>query len=136
MLEICSNDYSSVFLTYSTKEMQEELRQIILKFNSEIQNESILSVEIPNHISYLYTLLFLLAVTTEEKNSASESKCQSYFSLEHLNILLDLSDFCWYLRRNIFLFFFHVYLDVEREVNEENSLLEEITLVKYIYKIK
>ena len=91
-------------------------------------------ITIPNEICYLNSLLDLLSISCEEKNNATENKCQSYFPLENLNFLLEISDECYYIRKNILLFFYHVFLDTEREMNEEDDLIEEISRV-FIIKI-
>lgn len=77
----------------------------------------------PYEISYYYILLYILSIAAEDKNNAAESKCQNFFTMETLNILLDISKDCYYLRKAISLFYFHVYLDTEREMNEDEELI-------------
>lgn len=63
--------------------------------------------------------MFILACLTEGKNGATESKCQSYYSIENVTELLELTDKQWDLRKNIMLFYYHGYCDTEREITEE-----------------
>jgi len=55
-----------------------------------------------------------------------------------LNILFPISDLaflyeragqCWLLKRNILFFFYHVYLDTEREMKEEIEPFNKLFLV-------
>ena len=64
-------------------------------------------------ISYFSTLMMNFALTSEDKNGATESKCQSFFPLEIIVELLELSKYVWELRKSIIIFYYHVYLDAE-----------------------
>lgn len=46
--------------------------------------------------------------------------------------LYEKSGQCWLLKRNILLFFYHVYLDTEREMKEEIDSLNKIFLVNFL----
>ena len=48
--------------------------------------------------------------------------------MEHLKTLLDLTEGCWYLRRNICFYLFNIYLDTEHDFLEEDKLIEEIAM--------
>lgn len=63
--------------------------------------------------------MYLMSIICEDKNNATESKAQNYFPLNHLNKLLEIADDCWYVRKNLMFFFYHVYLDTEREMTDE-----------------
>lgn len=60
-----------------------------------------------------------MSIICDEKNNATESKAQGYFTLDHLGSLIDKSKDCFYVRRYLFFFFYHVYLDTEREMSDE-----------------
>jgi len=75
-------------------------------------------LEITPQLSYFSIFLYTLAVLTEDRNAATESKCQRFFTVGDLVELLDKSHHCWYFRRNIMLFYFHVYCETEMEITE------------------
>ena len=59
-----------------------------------------------------------LAVLTEDKNAATESKCQRFISVEELCKLLEMTKNVWYVRTHIMYFYFHVYCETEMEITE------------------
>jgi len=81
----------------------------------------------PFYLSYFSSLLFIMAVLTEDKNGATESKCQSYYPIQSLIDLLAMCKECWELRKSIILFYFHVYCDVEKETSEEQVFINKVT---------
>lgn len=60
-----------------------------------------------------------MAIICEDKNNATESKTQNYFPLTHFFKMIEVGSQCWYIMKNLLFFFYHVYLDTEREMNEE-----------------
>ena len=82
-------------------------------------------------LSYYCTFMFILSCLAEDINGATESKCQSYYPLSKVNELLKMSKKVWELRKSVYLFYFHVYCDVERESQEDSKELNLIT--EYVY---
>lgn len=84
--------------------------------------------QVPGMVDYFRSFINLLCAICEDKNNATESKIQQYFSIEHLNQLISLCDKVVYVKSSLYLLFYHVYLDTEREMREElqdikNSLI-------------
>ena len=76
-------------------------------------------IELTPYLDYFSVFMFILAVLTEDKNGATESKCQNYFSIKSLWELLEMSQECWLVKNSVVLFYFHVYCDTEKELFEE-----------------
>ena len=126
IIEICSYEYQNVLKNYSNINSFESLSKLFEKYNSKINSELI---KLDNEIDYLCSLLNVLSNSSEERNHITESKCQKYFPLNTLKNLLNISKECWIFRKCIYFFFYHVYLDTEREINEEKSIVIEILKV-------
>ena len=71
-----------------------------------------------------------MAIICEDKNNATESKTQNYFPLNHLFKLIEISDGCWYVMKNLMFFFYHVYLDTEREMTDELMDIKKTLIFK------
>ena len=126
--EICSRDYQNILFSYQEEDDQEHFAELVRSFNQSVQQQQLnnAKIEIPLELSYFSIVLHILGITTEEKNNATESKCQSQFPLEHLKLLLDLTEDCWYIRKNICFYLYNVYFDTEREFNEQGKTIEAI----------
>jgi hypothetical protein len=89
-----------------------------------------LLLELTTELNYFSVFMYTMAVLTEDRNAATESKCQRFFTVGDLVDLLDRSQDCWYFRKNIMLFYFHVYCETEMEITEYqehyNKLSEHI----------
>lgn len=123
--ELCSKEYNNVFLTCTDQQSLEEMRETLRNFN---QNTEKVKVELTPQIAYLSTLLKILSITCQEENNATESKCQTFITLKHLINLLEISGECWVLRKNVMYFYFHVYLETEREINENKADIDELNM--------
>ena len=120
--EICAKEYSNVFLTHIEKKDKDNLKETISKFrDDQVTN---LNVHLSSEILYLGALLKILAITCQEENNATESKCQTFMPLKHVLELMEISQDCWFLKKHILLFYFHVYLETEREINEEKTNID------------
>lgn len=73
----------------------------------------------PAELDYFLALIHLMSVLCEDKSNATESKVQNYFPINHINQLIEISGNCYYITKELMFFYNHVYLDTERENNEE-----------------
>ncbi|EAR96945.2 cation channel family protein (macronuclear) [Tetrahymena thermophila SB210] len=76
-------------------------------------------IDVPQELDYFDSLLSLMAAVCDSKNNATESKAQSYISLYQLKELLIKFKNCFYVKRSLYFFFFHVYLDTEKEMSDQ-----------------
>ncbi|KAL4466941.1 hypothetical protein ABPG74_010538 [Tetrahymena malaccensis] len=76
-------------------------------------------IDVPQELDYFDSLLSLMAAICDQKNNATESKAQSYISLYQLKELLIKFKNCFYIKRSLYFFFFHVYLDTEKEMSDQ-----------------
>lgn len=74
-----------------------------------------------------------MAMMCEEKNNATESKAQHYFSLNDIETLWEISKDCIFVKKHITFFFYHVYLETEREMSDELETMK-IRLIGNISK--
>jgi len=123
--ELCSKEFSNVFLTSNQKKELNDLENIITKFIQDVE-KSRMTVDLPSEILYLSSLLKILAITCQEENNATESKCQTFLPLSQIVSLLNISGECWFLKKYLMYFYFHVFLETERELNEEKKSIDDI----------
>lgn len=71
-------------------------------------------VDVNPSILYLKTLIDVLTVSCEGKNSSTESKSQSYFPLREMLSFYSDSSNLFFFKESIVNFIYHVYLDIER----------------------
>ncbi|KAL4510112.1 hypothetical protein ABPG72_010305 [Tetrahymena utriculariae] len=95
-------------------------------------------IDVPQELDYFNSLLSLMAAVCDSKNNATESKAQSYISLFQLKELLIKFKSCFYIKRSLYFFFFHVYLDTEKEMSDQlleikkfiiQSIQDDLTVV-------
>lgn len=60
----------------------------------------------------------LMSATCEDKNSSTESKSQNLFKVPFLLQLMKASYKCWPVRIAIVNFFYNVYIEIEKEIND------------------
>jgi len=93
--------------------MKFEHHKVLLKLALENYQEQLFNevsiIKTPHFLSYISSLLLLLACLSEGNNIATQSKCQSYFPLSTLKMFLEQSPKCWEFRKSIVLFFYHVF---------------------------
>ena len=70
-----------------------------------------------------------MSQSSEDTNAATESKCQSNFSLENIIFLAKLAERCLPIRKTLFYFFFHVYLETEKELRADVNQIKLILLM-------
>lgn len=124
---LCAREFTNVLLLCGEENVYSEMKTMVTSFNEKIDENSFEVFQCPQEINYLYVLLDLLAATCKEENHATESKCQNYINLKHLVNLIRLGEGCVQLRRSIFNFYFHAYLETERDLTLDKEKIEEIT---------
>jgi hypothetical protein len=80
------------------------------------------SVRVSDVLSYLTTLLEVLADTAERKNAETELACRNILSVPDFIKLLKVTSSYWPLKRRLLQFYLHVYLDVELAVEEVEAV--------------
>lgn len=80
-------------------------------------------IVMPAFLNYFSSFMNLLAVLAEDKNGATERKCESYYPLEKLIDLLSIktTNNCWVIRFSLVNFYYHVYCDAETGVNYDRQ---------------
>lgn len=126
---LCAREFTNVLLLCNEENSYSELKTMVLGFNQKIDENSFDIFQCPKEINYLYILLDLLATTCKEENYATESKCQNYIDLKHLVNLIRLGEGCIQLRKSLFNFYFHSYLEIERDLILDKEKIEEITSI-------
>ena len=89
-------------------------------------------IALPPTVDYMIELLDVMSMSSEEKNAATESKCQYCFPLKLVATLITISGKCYPLKRALLYFLFHVYLDTEildSQMIEEKLILGRILQV-------
>ncbi len=117
MDQLTNKAFTNIFILPSNESQMTKLDEAI-KIYEDGYAKHMKLLEINPFLDYFSTFLYILAVLTEDRNAATESKCQKFFSVGDLVMLLKKSKNCWYLRRNIMLFYFHVYCETEMEISE------------------
>ena len=130
--ELSSKAYAHVMYLSSDKYDLNRLKHSITEYLSKLKTKDVV-IRVPYFMSYFTALMTTLSFLTQEKNGATESKCQSYFPLRYplflrclrhayplreIMDMLQMSKNCWSLRMSIVLFYYHVYCDVERGITE------------------
>ena len=82
---------------------------------------------IPINLNYLGSFLELLAVIADGSNRATESRCQNYFPLDSIQRLLEDSKGCWFLKEKVVGLYYHVYLDQENVLLENQVEINAVT---------
>ena len=72
-------------------------------------------------MEYFISQLSIMSQACEDTNATAESKCQSNFSLDNIICLAKLAEGCLPIRKILFYFFFHVYMDTEKELREDSN---------------
>ena len=125
-IELSSAEYKNVLISYSDTAQLNHLEELSEEFSSNLNSKSFI---VNNELNYFTALLYILAISAEDKNHVTETKCQQLFSLNNLNDILKRTKQCWLLRRNTFIFFYHVYLDTERENIDDKEIVLDILKV-------
>jgi len=71
---------------------------------------------IPNEVCYVVAYVNLLTACSEGKNTFSENICQNLINLETLYKFIYVSDYCIVLKHALVMYFYHVYLDTDRDI--------------------
>ena len=117
--KLVSSEYSNINVSFDTKEFEEEM---IRHGKTKNLKNSVKSINgnrvlvLPSNICYIVAYMNLLTTCTEEKNAFSENICQNLLNLDTLNKFILYSDLNIVLKHSILLFFYHVYLDTERDI--------------------
>lgn len=118
-----------IFLPNDSKALEKLKACVSIYENAYTNNMKIITID--PYLDYFSNFLYLLAVLCEDRNAATESKCQKFFEIGDLVLLCNLAKDCWYLKRNIMLFYFHVYCETEMEISEfqeDYNLLSEFVV--------
>lgn len=86
-------------------------------------------INISNFLNYFCTQLEFLSMAAQDKNASTENKCQSFYTLEEIRQFLALSSKCYIVRRFIFQFFYHVYLDTEKEYQNIEGIVSILSIL-------
>lgn len=117
--KIVGPDYNNINLNFDASRFEEDLiksgKTKNLKTDVQIINGSRVLV-LPAKICYVAAYMNLLTTCTEEKNAFSENICQNLLNLDTLNKFIKHKDLNIVLKHSILLFFYHVYLDTERDI--------------------
>jgi hypothetical protein len=79
----------------------------------------------------------LLAELCDERNNETESKAQIFFPLPFLaDLILNKCNDCLYIKRYLVYFFFHVYLETEKNMSKEIMNQKSLLITDIIQDIK
>lgn len=120
MYELGSKKYKNV-LVLLTDDDKKMLKNSLSKYQRQMKNGGVIVMS--PFLNYFSSFVELLAVLAEDKNGATERKCESYYPLEkliHMFTTYDLKK-CWVMRSSLATFYYHVYCDAETGVNYDRS---------------
>jgi hypothetical protein len=129
MNALSRGDKDSVLQAYI---LPEDLVKVERTVNSLVKNylmtpvAGLIDIVVPDELSYLTTLLEVMAVTAEDKISVTERICQSVIPLPHFIRLLNAASIYWPLKRSLVLFFLHVFLDIEFVLQEDEEMFLQV----------
>lgn len=117
--KIISKEFANINISFDTKEFEEEMiasgkTKNLKPFVKTIAGNRV--IVLPANICYIIAYMNLLTTCTEEKNAFSENICQNLLNLDTLNKFILYQDLSIVLKHSILYFFFHVYLDTERDI--------------------
>jgi len=99
----------------------------IERFNNQVDTLTMNTlIHLPKSIDYLASLLTVVAFCGEDKNAVTESKAQTAYPIKDLVQVFKKSDRCWPIKNAIVLFFYHIYLDTEKEMKEDIEFLNDL----------
>jgi hypothetical protein len=82
LINILGNpNFKNLIFPVGNKSKVGELMSIVEKFGEELNNDESGDVRVPQELEYFSVMLQLMALCSEEKNAASESRCQTLFPL-------------------------------------------------------
>ena len=119
LTHMISKNYHNIMLMIDSQEFLEDIYTIAATKYLEscmITYESKNIIILPHGLCYAIAYIDQLTVCTEDKNAFSENICQNLVNLERLHKLLTYKDFNIVLKYSLTMFFYHVYLDTEREI--------------------
>lgn len=120
LTQVISKKYgTNIMIQFESKDFFNEIENIAsIKILEEsfIKKNYLKIFKIPSKLCYIIAYLDLLTSCTEDKNAFSENICQNLVNLENLKKLLDRKEFNIIIKYSLTMFFYHVYLDTEREI--------------------
>ena len=124
-----STKYSNILFFFKdrSKIQLSDIQQFAGEYDNFLRNIDQTRLEIPKKIEYFANQQILLSLLTEDKNLATEQRCQTLMPLSTMAELLAHTKHCYYLRKYIVLFIYHVYLDTEKEFKDELSFIQQIS---------
>ncbi|KAL4441627.1 hypothetical protein ABPG74_021559 [Tetrahymena malaccensis] len=94
-------------------------------------------IPMPNELQYFIQQLELMSTACEEKNGITENKSQNYFPLEVIYELLQQTPKCWPVRRAVIQFFYHVFMETEKDIEDlVNKLNANNFYLIYFFQIQ
>ncbi|EAR94170.2 cation channel family protein (macronuclear) [Tetrahymena thermophila SB210] len=87
-------------------------------------------IPMPNELQYFIQQLELMSTACEEKNGITENKSQNYFPLEVIYELLQQTPKCWPIRRAVVQFFYHVFLETEKDIEDLEYIQKILFLIQ------
>lgn len=121
-------EFKTVLLDFSNEKIWAELKNLLDGYHSKIFEKKF-PIVLPGELDYLVSLLDIMAVSSEDKNAASESKCQFLFPMKVLKQIYSIAGQCYYIKYAVMYFLFHVYMETEREMREEDADLTDLFLL-------
>ena len=119
-------EYITLIPDFTIDRTWESLEEEFKNYHYQVQ-EGVLPVELSGELDYLVSLLDVMAVSCEEKNAATESKCQFFIPLKALRDIYVLANKCYYVKYAVMYFLYHVYLDTEKDLcGEDDQYLSDI----------
>jgi hypothetical protein len=118
---IISKEFANIRPKTDSQELENDLSQLarnkMLQRNIKlINNDKVKVLVIPTQVTYFIAYISVLTSCAEGKNAFSENICQNLISLETLYKLVYVGDYCIVLKYALLEYFYHVYLDTERDI--------------------
>ena len=84
LINILGNpNFKNLIFPVGNRARVDELMEKVISFGEELNHDNSEDVRVPQEIEYFSVLLQLMALCSEEKNAASESRCQTLFPLRY-----------------------------------------------------
>ena len=124
LTSLLRKEYHTLFYDFSKPGAMGLIKKELAKFHHELTQQQT-PIVLPGELDYLCSLLGVLSVATDGKNTITESKSQALFPIKVIKELWEIAQRCYHVKLALIEFFYHSYVDTEREIVEKDSYLND-----------
>ena len=79
---ITNRQFKNIIMTFNDNKSFKEFKAAQQDLNSQIKSGTTKPISVPGILDYFTSFISLISLLANDRNNATESKAQSYFSLE------------------------------------------------------